>query len=175
MIPTVSAPVLSARGQHPANVMTAQKTAQPTAPETARASAGEVGARIRAETTLAIDAPEQTAVAPRLRDQETAERTARQRMARDAPTGPPPAFDESLLERQIRTAFEPPEQDPSPTAELATKPPADLPDPTSKPVSDPAGQATDFPEARTERAQAGFAESRALLDPREPYRVDLKQ
>lgn len=175
MIPTVSAPALSSRGQYPTNPMTALKTAQPSAPETARASAGETGAVIRAETTLAIDAPEQTAVAPRLRDQETAERTARQRLARDAPTGPPPAFDENLLERQVRTAFEPPKQVAPPTVGPATTSLDELPAPASKPAPVPDDTTNDFPEARTERAQAGFAESRALLDDREPYRVDLKQ
>ena len=59
----------------PATAQTAIRTAQPQAPETARASAGEAAAaNVRTETPIAIQAAEQSAVAPRLRDQETADK-----------------------------------------------------------------------------------------------------
>lgn len=160
----------------PAPAVTAQKTTQPQAPETARASAGEsAAANIKAETSHAVQAAEQSSVAPRLRDQETAERTERAFPAKDEPTGPPPAFEESPLERQARVAFDPPEQAP-PERDQAELEPIEVASERvgtgddAEPV-DAAPQ--DPPPTRTERAEASFSETRHLAEPKEPATVDV--
>ncbi len=99
-----------AKGLPVATSHTAPKATATPQTEAPRSSAGEASAaNLRTETARAIDAPGQSAVSPRLRDQETAERSNRLLAKNDRPTGPRPAFDESLLERRSRTAFDPPE------------------------------------------------------------------
>lgn len=116
-------------------------------------STGEPGAsNVRLATSVAVTAPEQTAVAPRLRDQETTERTERSTPPTDAPTGPPPAFDESPLERQARVVFDPPDmivaqQDEPEQSGQGFGPESEQPDP---------------PPAPRDRAEIGFAEARSL-------------
>lgn len=151
MIPPVTTTAISPKPITSQTPPTANRTLTPSGPDTARASVGEVAAgNVRAETARAVDAPEQSAVAPRLRDRETTE--ASQRLAReaDAPTGPPPSFEESPLERQKRTAFEPPDIRPKPDSAQ----------------QEPPGRAR-------EQAEIGFAGTRALAEPREPPEVDL--
>ncbi|RZW07275.1 MAG: hypothetical protein EX266_06545 [Rhodobacteraceae bacterium] len=165
MIPPVTTSAIAPKPATPQAPPTATKTQSPPAPDTARASIGEAAAgNVRAETARAIDAPEQSAVLPRLRDQETAEQDTRPAHDRDAPTGPPPSFDESPLERQKRVAFEPaplsPDRagTPSPDGEMEV---ANAPEEAAPP-----------PDPR-ERAEVSFAETRAISEPREAPELDL--
>ena len=147
------------------------RTAQSQAPETARASAGEAAAsNVRTDTPNPIKAAEQTAVAPRLRDQETAENTDRA-PAKDAPTGPPPAFEESPLERQARVALDPPEADATPEENAAT--PEDTGPDRREAVRADAEPERSPPPTPTERAEDGFAETQALADSKAPAKVDV--
>ncbi len=146
------------------------------ASEAARASAGETAAsNVRAETAQAVSAPKQSAAAPRLRDEETSERTARPVLAKDAPAGPPPTFEESPLERQVRVAFDPPEMPVEPedsavgfpgdeqadeVIDDAPQPPVDL-------------ETAEPPPNKTERAEASFAETREMAEPKEPAQFDV--
>lgn len=177
MFPAASVSSAVVKPAQPAPPMTAQKTSQPQAPETARTSSGEsAAANIRAETTKAVQAPEQTSVAPRLRDQETAERTERSEPVKDAHTGPPPSFEESPLERQARVAFDPPEP-PSATDKPAEEPvrgeTAENRDRPAEAKADSAEPPADPPPTRTERAEASFSETRELSRPKEPATVDV--
>lgn len=172
MIPAVS-PAGAVAGQSAASY-TASRTAQPPAPEAARTSAGEAApANVKLATNVAVTAPDQAAVAPRLRDQETAERTERTLPGKDAPTGPPPSFEESPLERQARVAFDPPE----PAFDL-TPQVADVEDGTdAKAEADAetvkAEAPPDPPPTPTERAESSFAETKTLATPKEPATVDV--
>lgn len=154
--------------------VSAQRTAQPASPETARASAGEVAAaNIRTETARSVDAPEQTAVAPRLRDQETAERTRRSDDT-ERPTGPPPAFEETPLQRQARVALEPPEV---PERQgTAARPDADQAEvgQTGVAVTKASKDPVEPPPTRTERAEASFAETRSISDDSRRTLLDVK-
>lgn len=168
MIPTVTAPT-PAPPQAPNQAV--QKSALPQT-DTARSSAGEnVAANVRAETTRAIDAPEQTSVAPRLREQETKERPE---TVFDELVGPEPTFEESPLERQARTALDPPEitetaEPIAQTAEEPTEPEAELPAlaTADAPVFE------DPPPTPTAKAEASFAETRTLAADSEPATVDI--
>jgi hypothetical protein len=164
MIPTVTSP---GAAPPPAPTQSAQqKTALPQA-DTARSSAGEsTAANIRAETARAVDAPEQTAVAPRLREQESKERPE---SVFDDLVGPEPTFEENVLERQARVALDPPE---------AATPEAEAPEPVEAPeqaeieeVDPPVFE--DSPPTPTERAEKSFAETRSLADSPEPATVDV--
>ena len=133
MFPAATVSSVAAKPVQPAQAQTAQKTTQPQAPETARASAGEAAAaNIKAETTQAVKAAEQSSVAPRLRDQETAERTERAE-PRDLPTGPPPSFEETPLERQARVALDPPEPTEAAPVEAEAEP-VEAPEAEAEPV-----------------------------------------
>jgi hypothetical protein len=99
-------------------VTVAQTTARPAAPTGQGGSGKAAASDIRPETASAVRAPDQLTVAPRLRDQETAERSERELTDKKAPTGPPPAFEESPLERQARVALDPPYVTPEPEAEV---------------------------------------------------------
>lgn len=158
----------------PVTGQTAARAAQPQAPETARGSAGEAGAaNIRTETPNAIQAAEQSAVAPRLRDQEKAETSNRETPAKDAPTGPPPSFEESPLERQARVAFDPPEAEPGSKPEDSAEP-APAEDTPSRSASEQGETARkDPPPTPTERAETSFAETQSLAEPKEPAKVDV--
>lgn len=172
MILSVSSPNFAPRTTAAAQPLTGLRSAQPSAPETSRASAGEKAAgNLRAETARAVEAAEQVAVSPRLRDQENAERTDRSLQNTDVPTGPPPAFRESLLERQARTAFEPPDAE-------APMPEQD-PEKDSATVDDTAAALprSDFeqtPPGQTERAETRFAETRALVIRRDSGQLDVR-
>ncbi len=179
MIPAASAAGVAVKTAQPVATLSAERASQPQAPETARSSAGESSAaNIRLETTRAVTAPEQTAVAPRLRDQETAERTERALPANDTPTGPPPTFEESPLERQARVAFDPPEPTPADVAPEPAVVPADQPDaPEDVPELAVSGEAppADPPPTPSEKAEASFAETRTISTPREPSTVNITQ
>lgn len=176
MIPAVS-PAGAATGQ-PVPPNSTTRASEPQAPEAARASVGEASAsNVKLATASAVTAPDQAAVAPRLRDQETAERTERSAPGKDAPTGPPPSFKESPLERQARVAFDPPELPVEPAFDLnAEVSSADRDVTEDVPQESEAldeGAEIDPPPTPSERAEASFAETRTISEPREPATVDV--
>ena len=168
MIPSVTSSSIAPKPAVATAPPTANKTTAPPAPDTQRGSVGETAAgNLKAETALAVDAPEQTAVAPRLRDQETAEQSDRQSPDNDAPTGPPPAFEESPLERQARVALDPPES-------LVEGLPVNVDDDASAPdterrdaaAPDTKQETANPPPTPRERAEVSFAETRTISDQR---------
>ncbi|MCG6883258.1 MAG: hypothetical protein LJE62_05830 [Silicimonas sp.] len=171
MLPAASSAGVAIKTAQPVVLQSAARTAQANAPETPRASAGEAAAsNIPLETAKAVTSPEQSAVAPRLRDQENAEQSNRADLRKDVPTGPPPAFDESPLERQARLAFDPPEHPvEGPSRDSASIEAGDAPED----VESDAGYTIEPPPTRSERAEASFAETRNLALSRELSTVDV--
>ena len=170
MIPAAPAPMAAVR-PHAIAAQTAQRTAH--APETSRASAGETGSSaMRSETVDAAKAAEQSTVAPRLRDQERAESSTRIVSWKDAPTGPPPAFEESPLERQARVALDPPEEADAPARakDATVAPEASVDDVSTRAAPDH----VDPPPTPTERAEASFSETRTISAPREKATFDRR-
>lgn len=163
MIPTVT-PL----GPPPptAPTQSAQKSSQPQV-DAPRSSAGEfTGVNQRAETARAIDAPVQSAVAQRLQDQEKKERPE---TIFDDLVGPDPTFEENLLERQARVAFDPPEVNASPSQ---------IADPVEEDTlqSESDAEIVAFegpPPTPTEKAEASFAETRTLATDPEPVTIDV--
>jgi len=173
MIPAASATALPSKGAQPVTHHSAVRTAHAHAPDTARSSGGETSAaHVKLDSAKAITAPDQTAVAPRLRDQESAERTNRTEQTKDAPTGPPPSFEESPLERQARVAFDPPETAPPPPSDDHTP---DVPDAAEDAAPAVEADGQDPPPTPSERAEASFAETKTLAHPREPATVDVSR
>jgi len=154
----------------PVDQLSAHNSSQQQAAETARASAGEASAaNLRTETVQAVKAAEQSAVSARLRDQEKAEQTDRNLPVEDSPTGPPPTFEESPLERQARLAFEPVESQPEP----ATASPGMVELNTAAPGSAGVDKATDPPPTPRDRAEVSFAETRTLAVRKDAATVDI--
>lgn len=174
MIPSATTTLIAPKQSFATAPQTANKTSAPPAPDTGRGSAGETAAgNVTAETAVAVDASEQAAVAPRLRDQETAEQSDRQPLDKDRPTGPPPAFEESPLERQARVALEPPVI----PDESGTTDPSELAIPVDQPSStgmEPENEPMEPPPTRTEKAEASFAETKTISEPRESSSLDLR-
>ncbi len=169
---TLVAPTVAplAKGLSVATSHTAPKATTTPAAEAPKSSTGEVSAgNLRTETARAIDAVGQSAVAPRLRDQETVERSKRLPPKLDAPTGPSPAFDESLLERRTRTALDPPD-----ITKVARPAPATGDAETEEPPVPPAIAQSDTPPTPIEKAEAGFAETRAISGETEQTTLDVK-
>lgn len=168
MIPTVTAPTPVPT---PGPTQTVQKSALPQT-DTARSSAGEnAAANVRAETARAIDAPEQSSVAPRLRAEETKERPE---TVFDELVGPEPTFEESPLERQARVALDPPEfiEPSEPTAQpVDDAQETEAPLPTIEATEAPVFE--DPPPTPTEKAEASFAETRTLAKDNEPATIDV--
>ena len=162
-----------AKGLSVATSHTAPKATATPQTEAPRSSTGEVSAaNLRTETARAIDAPGQSAVAPRLRDQETAERSNRLPAKNDSPTGPRPTFDESLLERRSRTALDPPEI----ADQASTPPPRGISDADDKPeaaVNDIPAPAR-VPSTATAQAEESFAEALVLSEPGKPGTLDVR-
>ncbi len=180
MIPAASPAGLAVKTAQPVAPSPAMRAAEAPGPEAARASAGESApAQVTLLSAKAVTAPDQAAVAPRLRDQETTERTDRSATPKDSPTGPPPSFEESPLERQARVAFDPPAAEaPSPREAEPLAPVAQ--DDTNAPAEEApeivkAEAPPDPPPTPTERAEASFAETRTIANPKEPATVDLSQ
>lgn len=177
MIPSVASPNIAPKPAAPAVPPTANKTTAPPAPEIPRSSTGEAAAgNLRAETARAVDAPEQTAVAPRLRDQETSEQRERLPSDRDGPTGPPPAFEESPLERQARIALDPPERDVA--AASVESPAADPESETGREGTATFGTdefAVDPPPTPRERAEASFQETLTISAQPDNRSLDLSR
>lgn len=175
MLPAANAPGLAIKPVSVATTEPSARAAQTPSPETVRSSAGEASSsQVALLSPKAVTAPEQTAVAPRLRDQETAERTDRAQST-DTPTGPPPTFEESPLERQARVALAPPELtfasvEEAPEVPVATDS-APQPDQTELAVSEAPPQ--DPPPTPSERAEASFAETRTMSKAKEPATVDI--
>lgn len=175
MIPPATAPGPAVNPANSVTTNSSARAAQLPMPEAARSSAGETSA---AQVTLlspkAVTAPDQTAVAPRMREQETAERTDRTQPT-DTPTGPPPTFQESPLERQARIALDPPDLALAAPDEVDTAPaPAPADDAATELVVQPA-PTPDPPPTPSERAEASFAETRTLSEEREPATVDVSR
>jgi len=169
---TLVAPTVAplAKGLSVATSHTAPKATTTPATEAPRSSTGEVSAgNLKTETARAIDAAGQSSVAPRLRDQETVERSKRLPPKLDVPTGPPPAFQESLLERRTRTALDPPdimkEARPAPTGGDTE---------TDEPPAPPDIAQSDTPPTPIEKAEAGFAETRAISDDSKLATLDVR-
>ena len=167
MLPAANPSVGPARHSQPTPHHTAQNAAQPQSSQTARASAGETGAaNLRAETAQPVQAAEQSALPARLRDRETFENTERD-PPESLPAGPTPAFEESPLERQARTAFDPPPRAaPLDDTDAQTEK-------TDRPPSDSADAPAPISHTPTTRAEASFAETREIAEPREPASVDV--
>ncbi|MEQ9054855.1 MAG: hypothetical protein RLO38_09170 [Roseovarius confluentis] len=171
MIPSVTPPIIATKPASLDALQSANRTFAPP-PDAMRSSTGEASAaNLRSETTKAIDAPTQSAVTPRLRDQEMAEHSDRLLQGADDPTGPPPAFDESPLKRQARVALKPPaieiaidpENDLSGNVDniaLAGEPDEDTEDPVPPPTP-------------RERAEVSFSETRSIAQPPEPPSLDV--
>ncbi|MDA8586900.1 hypothetical protein N9L47_11675 [Rhodobacteraceae bacterium] len=181
MFPAANASSVFAKPVQPAPTQTAQKTSQSQAPETARTSAGESSAaNIKAETSQAIQAPEQSSVVARLRDQEKSESTDRAAQVKERPAGPPPSFKETPLERRARVALEPPEVPEVPDETDAALESAVADDaPNLELVDDAISESqpavvSDPPLTRTEKAEASFSETRSLSEPKDPATVDLR-
>lgn len=176
MIPSVTTPSIAPKPAVASVPPTASKTIAPPAPDTARGSVGETAAgNMKAETTSAIDAPEQSAVAPRLRDRETAQQSDRKQLDKDTPTGPPPAFDESPLERQARVALDPPETRGDAGAGTADGN-RDTSDTSLKPVEKSTERKPpEPPPTPRERAEVSFAETRSMSDQREAATLDVSR
>ncbi|MGR3515021.1 MAG: hypothetical protein ACU0GG_19845 [Paracoccaceae bacterium] len=179
MIPVASVTGLPAKSAQPDSHHSATRTAHAHAPDTARSSGGETAAaHVTLDSAKAVTAPDQTAVAPRLRDQETAERTHRTPPGTDAPAGPPPAFEESPLERQARVAFDPPDQgvvseDTPPVGQAA--PPDDAAIEEAFTLMEAPVEMVDPPPTPTEKAEASFAETKVMADPKAPGTVDMSR
>lgn len=175
MLSAVSPIGTNVKPAQPATAQTATRTMQPQAPETARASAGEAAAaNVKTETPNAIQAAEQSAVAPRMRDQEKAEQTERQSPLKDEHTGPEPTFEESPLERQARTAFDPPELNQTPS-EPSSEPVegSDQAETDAPPELTVAEAPIDPPPTPTEKAEASFTETVSMSEGKEPSTVDV--
>ena len=177
MIPAASSAGFAVKTVQPTPHNSAAR-AQPSAPEAARTSAGETSAaNVALQSAKAVTAPEQSAVAPRLRDHETADHTDRTSATKDAPTGPPPAFEESPLERQARVAFDPPETPPEPAFDLLADNAVVAKPDEGKEESAPEPNMPDTrvapPPTPTERAEASFAETKTLAEPKEAVTVDV--
>lgn len=168
MIPTIPAP---GPAPTPAPMQNAQKSALPQA-ESARGSTGEnAAANVRAETTRAIDAAKQSAVAARLREEETKDTPD---TVFDELVGPEPTFEESPLERQARVALDPPEIQAAPAKDDLTEQ-ADALDEIGAPSIDVAEAPVfeDPPPTPSEKAEASFAETRTLASTSEPATIDV--
>ena len=132
----------------------------------AQGSSGETSsANIRMDTLQPVTAAEQSSAIAHLRDQETAEHLRNGIVAKDAPTGPPPAFDETPLERQIRIAFQPPEVADAKT--IADKG-------TSQDFDDQPDDTLTVPPSPAERAETAVAETRAISEPTQSGALDVK-
>lgn len=173
MIPTVSAPQFPARAATAEPATPLHRTSDRPEPQAPRASAGEGAATGGSpETARAVDPGTQVAVAPRLRDQETAERSDRHRMPKDGPTGPPPAFKETPLQRRARTALDPPEMPPPPDRPAAGR--AAVPEREPPPEATGEREPDEAPPSSRERAEVGLAETRAILQAPAPPRLDVR-
>ena len=139
-------------------------------PQPAAVAAGEAGpANVRTETLRAVDAAKQAALPQKLREGETGEGRAR---GKDLPVGPPPAFEETLLEQRARLALEPPDL----RGEIVESDQTDVPNEASVAevgAAEPRGE-EDAQDPDAIRAEAGFAESRRLAEGPASASVDVR-
>lgn len=140
------------------------QTAAPDARAQSPANPPQPVAGTATQTANAVEAARRAAEAQRLRDGETRETTERPPSDSD-PTGPPPTFDETPLQRQARTAFDLPEAVPATV-------PGNEPDPedagkTSQPETD--GLPGD---ERARIAATGFAEVSERFVSQGPSSID---
>ncbi len=190
MIPATSSALPTVQGGQANNAAAQGKPDAAVSGQSKATSGVASAANVRAETTQAVDPSRQASVAPRLRDQETLERTPRLGPSGDGPTGPPPAFQETPLQRAARTVFDPPEANFDVAAELeeeltsvepdAEKPsdtPSLEPSPPSPTEQTADARAEDAKEARREaaarQAEAAFEAARRLEANEEKSEVDV--
>lgn len=168
MIPAVSATLPAGKVQQ-TNAAPTSAAGQNTPQGSASRLAGETGAaNLRPETARAVDPARQAAVAPRLRDQETAERTDRRSLPDTGPTGPAPAFAETFLQRAARLAFSPPE---APIEIEAPEPPTAQPQPQTEEGSEP----LKVGNAKVAEAESGFALARTVTEGAKQGDVDIRE
>lgn len=92
------------------NFKGAQASAAPLPAQQRTGDATGLARAIRPETPVAIDAARRMAEPERLRDDAARKAATIERPPPDdAPTGPPPTFDETPLQRQARMALQPPD------------------------------------------------------------------
>lgn len=142
MLPPVSGPAMPLKSA-PSAVETAQGSQTGPRASTSALAAEGGPAKLRPETLRAIDPSRQSEPIARVTRDGLEQSDTR-------PAGPPPAFVETLLERQARVALDPPETGPAPEVE-------------------PQGVPRDL------QAEAGFAETRALGIEAEAPVVDRKE
>lgn len=168
MIPAVSAPAPVAKGAQTSTGSSSGDAAS-TRQGAQTGSAGEVAAaKVRTETTRAVDPARQAAAAPRMRDQETAEQSDRAALPDTGPTGPRPAFQETFLQRAARLALTPPKPEgPSPTAGQTSDAPPDQDDPETPVALRPT-------TSDMSRARDGFSQTQQFVEARAPSVIDFR-
>ena len=117
---------------------------------------------MRAETVRAVEPARQSTSAERLRSSGPDGSD----LSETLPAGPPPAFVETLLERQARQVFDPPEFK---APEAPKSVPAERPDEAPE-------KSVEKDEPRTEAAaRAGFAEAQSMTKSDAPPEVDRRE
>ena len=173
MIPAISAPVTATSAGTPAGSAQPANTTSPKPVQVAPSGRGETAAAAtQAATARAVEAPPQAVLALRLRDGETAETEP----APDKPAGPPPTFDETILQRDARLAREP--------AALASKADTEKTQQLEPDTSDDASDGPGKPEgparandvsAASRKAEETFSETKKIAQPPEPASVDVSR
>lgn len=159
MLPPVSGPTPTAK---PTPADAAQNTQQSARGTLTQSGAERGPAQMRAETVRAVEPVRQSATAERLRTSGPDGND----LSETLPAGPPPAFVETLLERQARQAFQPPDVEPPEKPEAtAAETPGEAPD---TPVEN-------VPPRTEEIARAGFAEAQLMTKSDAPPEVDRRE
>ncbi|MEL6644720.1 MAG: hypothetical protein AAFQ79_12360 [Pseudomonadota bacterium] len=126
----------------------------------------------QAETAVATNVTTQAVAPPRESDaadlQQDAARGELTPPDPDAPTGPPPAFEASVLDRQREAGLSPPDTEAE--IDLPFIPPFKS---TRAPESEAAPNPYDVPPAPVERAEADVATVRRIEAPYDPATVDV--
>ena len=149
MIPPVTGPVSGAKPS--ASLADTTQNTQQSQRVAPSGSTGEDGpSQIKPDTRQAIQPTRQFPTSERLRSSSPDGSD----LIENLPAGPPPAFVETLLERQARQAFEAPDDKPSSG--------------TTDREFDPARGAYDT-------ARDGFEKARGAAEPPAPTKIDLKE
>lgn len=146
MIPSLAMPSVAPTTA----TQTVAKPAPSVQADGARSSMGETGpAQLRAEIANSIDPPAQGKAAAALLNDASPPKITQKDIDDEAPAGPPPAFDETILARQARVALDPTNEAPQKSEDAA--PPVTI----------------GAPPSPTERAESAVAETRAIAEPSE--------
>ena len=139
----------------PSSASEASQTTRPSvSPVRSRTNAESAPANLRPETREAIEPALSSRRSERLRTSSPDGND----LIEDLPAGPPPAFAETLLQREARQALDPPEKGTAPAS-----------------VEDRTAAATG-PDARVySEAKAGFEETRVIAAPEPEPKIDLKE